>query len=175
MTKASSVKRYKLKLTNHNALNKYTKWWTVIRGADVISRKKTKWDTEHLRIYRRCISLVRIMHGLDTYLWKTSSSFISLSEESQFKLQKSLAWHPPMSVSLEATFAEEPSSYFLWPKSQFGLLSCISLEEKNQTSSESTRITSRYQEHVLFLHLTGWHSTHYFPTKTTHGWEGSGN
>lgn len=38
-----------------------------------------------------------------------------------------------MSVSLEATFAaEEPSSYFLWPKSQFGLLSCISLDKHNR-------------------------------------------
>ena len=46
-----------------------------------------------------------------------------------------------MSVSLEATFAaEEPSSYFLWPKSQFGLLSCISLYKNNRQAVDQQEL-----------------------------------
>lgn len=67
------------------------------------------------------------------YLWKISSSLSLPSEESQFKSQKppnpvSLR-DPPLLISCEVTFGAGPlSSYFLWPKSQFGLFNCISLK-----------------------------------------------
>lgn len=72
-------------------------------------------------------------------LLKTSSSPISLpEEESQLRSYRSSSllssWDLPFAVSWEATLgAELLSSNFLWPKSQFGLLSCISLHKIKST------------------------------------------
>lgn len=132
----------------------------------------TKWNTEYPRtkwwVHQ---SLARIMQVSDTNLWKTSSSFMSLPEESQFKLQKPLAWDPSISVSREATFAvEEPSSYFLWPKSQFGLLSCISLDRiKRQSVNQQKlpQVTKRVHNTFCISQLT---LCPLFRTQRKHTW-----
>ena len=120
------------------------------------NRKMTKWDTEHQSIkWKVHQSLGRMMHFWDTYLWKTSSSFIALPEESQFKSQKPLAWDPSTSDSREATFAaEEPSSYFLWPKSQFGLLSCISLGINRQSATQQNYLKLPIAQNSFCFHTS---------------------
>jgi len=77
------------------------------------------------------------------YLWKVSSSLKSSQEDSQLRAKEVIllsSCEAPFAFAPAAAFgAETFCSSFLCPKSQFGLLSCISLPDKQW---------DHYQQHL---------------------------